>query len=84
MKLNKTIGAIITIIFIILMILLVIQIILNLTNHSPSDIQILYLGMSVIISYLLAMSYKMGSFVGEVKEFMNTTKLELEKTKSKK
>ncbi len=74
MKSDKFLGLIITLLFIIFAIILIVQLILKLTEHSPSDIQILYVGFAAIISYLLAMSYKLGIFVGEVKEFMNTTK----------
>lgn len=72
MKQNKLFGAIVMILFIIFVIIFVIQIILKLTSHSPTDIQILYIGFGLIVSYLLVMSYRLGIFVGEVKEFMNS------------
>lgn len=74
MRENKLFGTIVMIIFIIFVIIFAIQIILKLTNHSPTDIQILYVGFGLTISYLLVMSYKLGVFVGEVKEFMNSTR----------
>lgn len=74
MKENKLFGAIVMLLFIIFVIIFAVQIILKLTGHSPTDIQVLYTGFGVIISYLLIMSYKMGVFVGEVKGFMNSFK----------
>ncbi len=74
MKLNKFIGTTATILFVIFATIFIIQLILKLTGHSPTETQLLYIGMSGIISFLLAMSYKAGVFVGEVNEFMKTTK----------
>jgi len=74
LKQNKIFNWIIVTIFIILVVIMITQILLKLTSHSPTDIQILYVSISVILSYLLLMSYKLGIFVGEVKEFMNTSK----------
>ena len=67
-------GKVAWVLFIVLATLFVVQIIIKLTGHSPSDAQILYVGFGAIVSYLLAMSYKLGEFVGEVREFMKTTK----------
>ncbi|MBU2639935.1 MAG: hypothetical protein KKG75_04495 [Nanoarchaeota archaeon] len=72
------------VLFVILAIILIIQLILKLSKHSPTDIQILYIGMASILSYLLMMSYKLGTFVGEVKEFMKTTKNSFSKLKEEK
>ena len=74
MKNNKVLGWILTLLFIAFAIVLVIQLILKLTSKSPTDIQILYVIVGAIISYLLVMSYKIGTFVGEVREFMTITK----------
>jgi len=84
MKSNKLFGWIITLLFITFAIILMVQIILKLTGHSPSDIQILYVGFAAIMSYLLAMSFKLGTFVGEVKEFMSTTKNSFAKMREEK
>lgn len=72
--LMKFIEKVIISIFILLTTVFVTLLILKITGHSPTDIQILYVGFSVLISYLLVMSYKIGLFVGKVNEFMNTTK----------
>ncbi|MDP2939706.1 MAG: hypothetical protein Q8O13_06500 [Candidatus Omnitrophota bacterium] len=61
-------------VFVLLTIILVVFLILKITGHSPTDVQILYVGFSVVISYLLMMSYKIGMFVGKVDEFMDATK----------
>ena len=74
MEENKLIKWTLVFLFIIFSIILIIQLILKLTNHSPVDIQIIYIIIGVMFSYLLMMSYKLGVFVGEVREFMQTTK----------
>ncbi len=73
-KSKDMIGKIAIIVFIVFAVILIIQIILKLIGKSPDDIRILYVGLGAVISYLLVMSYKLGQFVGEVKEFMKTTK----------
>lgn len=75
----KIIERMIVSVFILLTIILVIFLILKITGHSPTDVQILYVGFSVVISYLLMMSYKIGLFVGKVNEFMDTTKIGFKK-----
>ena len=70
----KIIEKILIFVFIILTLILILFLILKITGHSPTDIQILYVGFSVIISYLLMMSYKIGMFVGKVNEFIDSTK----------
>ncbi len=74
MRKSNIIGYIAITIFIIFAIVLGIQIFLKLTGNSPTDIQILYTSFGLIISYLLLMSFKLGTFVGEVREFMKITK----------
>ncbi|MFC1752397.1 hypothetical protein ACFL96_03270 [Thermoproteota archaeon] len=72
---NKiNIGTIAVMLFIILSAILIIQITLKLIGRSPTDIQILYIAFGVIVSYLFFMSYKIGEFVGEVREFMKISK----------
>lgn len=71
---EKVLRWILKILFVVFAILLIIQITLKLIGGSPTDIQILYVAFGAIVSYLLVMSYKMGTFVGEVREFMKTTK----------
>ncbi|MDP2909202.1 MAG: hypothetical protein Q8N77_05330 [Nanoarchaeota archaeon] len=70
----KIVEKIIVSVFILLAIILAVFLILKITGHSPTDVQILYVGFSAVISYLLIMSYKIGLFVGKVNEFMNITK----------
>lgn len=70
----KITERILVFVFILLTVILVLFLILKIMGHSPTDIQILYVGFSVMISYLLMMSYKIGIFVGKVNEFMDTTK----------
>ncbi len=74
MKPNRMIGTIATIMFLIFATILIIQLILKLTGHSPTEIQLLYIAIGAITSYLLAMSYKLGVFVGEMKGFVSVTK----------
>lgn len=81
MKLDKIIGTMATVIFIIFAVILIIQILLKLTGYSPTEVQLLYITMGVMASYLLATSYKFGVFVGEVKGFMRTTKAHMIETK---
>jgi len=81
MNKEKIIGLVAGTIFIVFGVILIIQIILKLIGHSPSDIQMLYIGFGVIVSYLLLMSYTLGTFVGEVKEFMEVTKNSFAKLK---
>lgn len=50
------------------------QLILKVTGHSPTDAQVIYTALGIIITYLLGLSFKMGLFMGKVEEFMNTTK----------
>jgi len=71
---NNNLMWIPVLIFVVFTIILVIQLILKLTGNSPSDAQILYVAMGSIISYPLIISYKIRTFVGEVNEFMKTTK----------
>tara|TARA_Y100000310_G_scaffold107443_1_gene105882 strand:+ start:348 stop:608 length:261 start_codon:yes stop_codon:yes gene_type:complete len=71
----------ISLLFIMFAVILIFQIGLVLSGHSPTDIQILYVGFGTIISYLLLMSFKLGTFVGEVGEFMKTTKNSFAKLK---
>lgn len=81
MKNNKIFGYILGILFVLFAIFLIIQLILKLIGHSPTDVQILYVSFGMILSYLLIMSYKLGTFVGEVKEFMKITKNSFSKLK---
>ncbi|MCX6707932.1 MAG: hypothetical protein NT001_07435 [Candidatus Woesearchaeota archaeon] len=74
MKQKINFGIVAIILFMIFALILLIQLILKLTNHSPTDTQILYIGFGAIISYLLIMSYKLGQFVGEVRGFMAISK----------
>jgi hypothetical protein len=67
-------GIVAVILFIIFAVILLIQLILKLTGHIPTDTQILYIGFGAMMSYLLIMSYNLGQFVGEVREFMKITK----------
>lgn len=52
----------------------IIMLLMKLTNHSPTETQILYVMLGGIISYLLIMGYKLGQFVGEVRSFMAISK----------
>lgn len=70
----NVVEKIIALVFVLLTIILVVFLVLKITGHSPTDVQILYVGFSVVISYLLMMSYKIGVFVGKVDAFMNATK----------
>lgn len=70
----NVVEKLIALVFVLLTIILVVFLILKITGHSPTDVQILYVGFSVVISYLLMMSYKIGMFVGKVDEFMDVTK----------
>jgi len=81
MKQNKIFSFVITALFIIFAIILIVQIVLKLTGHSPTDTQIIYMALGAIISYLLVMSYNMGTFVGEMKEFTKVTKKSFVKLK---
>lgn len=81
---NKiNIGVIAVILFIIFAAILIIQIILKLIGKSSTNVQILYVGQGVIISYLLIMSFKLGQFVGEVREFMKIAKNSFRKLNEK-
>lgn len=71
---KNILGTIATIVFIIFAAILIIQIIISLSGKSPTEIQIVYISLGVIVSYLFVMSYTLGVFVGEVKEFMKVTK----------
>lgn len=73
-KNEDIIGKIAIVLFIIFAVILITQIILKIVGKSPNDIQILYVGLGAIISYLLIMSYNLGQFVGEVKGFMKVSK----------
>ena len=70
----NVVEKIIALVFVLLTLILIVFLILKITGHSPTDVQILYVGFSVVISYLLMMSYKIGMFVGKVDAFMNATK----------
>jgi ABC-type antimicrobial peptide transport system permease subunit len=70
----NVVEKIIALVFVLLTLILIVFLILKITGHSPTDVQILYVGFSVVISYLLMMSYKIGVFVGKVDAFMNATK----------
>ena len=74
MKRNKVLNWIVVLLFLIFAIIFIIQLILKLTGHSSTDVQLLYIGVGLILSYLLVMSYKMGIFVGEVNQFMKISK----------
>lgn len=75
----KIIEKVIVSVFILLTVILILFLMLKITGHSPTDTQILYVGFSVVISYLLMMSYKIGLFVGKVNEFIGTTKNDFKK-----
>ncbi len=62
------------IIFWILLIILAYQLLLKISGHGPTDFALLYTGFGAIMTYLLTLSYKLGSFVGRVEEFMKNTK----------
>ena len=68
------ISGVAIVIFIVLSVIFITQLILKLIGGSPSDIQILYIGFGAIVSYLFIMSYKIGYFIGETKQFMRTNK----------
>ena len=86
---HKILGWIFIVIFIILSLILILQLTLRIVGHSPTDIQILYVTVGVLVSYLLMMSYKAGVFVGEMngfvresKEFMKITKNSFKKLRN--
>jgi hypothetical protein len=56
---------------------------MKLTGHSPSELQILYLGFGGILTWLFAMTYKIGGFFGEFKEFREMTKENFHKIEAK-
>jgi len=74
MKWHQILGFIMEVLFVLLAIILIIQLVWKLTGHSPTEMQVMYVILGGIISFLFVMSYKMGIFVGEVKEFMKTSK----------
>lgn len=65
---------ILTIVFIVFASIFIIQLILKLTSHSPGETQMLFAALVAIVAYLFIMSYKLGTFAGEVREFMKTSK----------
>lgn len=65
---------IIEVLFWILLVVFVYQLILKISGHSPTDLTILYSGFSILITYILATTYKLGKFTGHVEEFMKNTK----------
>jgi len=73
------IGTIAMILFVIFSIIFIIQITLKILGRSPTHIQILYMVIVALVSYLFVMSYKLGQFVGEVKEFMKVSKSSFKK-----
>lgn len=74
MKNKKFIFIFLLIIFIIFSLVFILQLFLKFMNKSPADLQIIYVALGVVTSYLLVMSYNLGLFVGKSKEFMAASK----------
>lgn len=74
MKKNKIIEWILTAIFLILSAFGIALLIWSLIGDSPTGIQILSTFVGIITSYLLIATFKVGIFMGEMREFKETTK----------
>ncbi|MDP4012821.1 MAG: hypothetical protein Q8R00_04420 [Candidatus Nanoarchaeia archaeon] len=68
-------------IFWILLVIFVYQLVLKITGHSPTELTILYSGFTIIVTYLLTATYRLGKFTGHIEEFMGTTKEFMRTTK---
>ncbi len=69
-------------IFVILAIIGIIQLVLKLTGHSPSELQLLYIGFGCIGGYLFILTAQLSKFSGKTEYFMNHTTKELKEMKS--
>ena len=81
-KKEKIIENIIITTFVILITILIFQLILKLTGHSPTEIQLLYISLGCIITFLLGMTYKIAKFIGSTEEFMKNVTKELKTIKT--
>lgn len=50
------------------------MLILKITGHSPTDVQIMYGILGSMFVYIVAFSFKAGKFAGKVEEFIVHTK----------
>lgn len=73
-KKNTILESILFIIFIIFALIFIAQLILKITGHSPTEIQLLYIGFGGMFAFLIMMIASFYTFKGKVEEFMSTTK----------
>ena len=69
MEWSEVLLFVVKIIFVIFAVIVIIQLIMKITGHSPIDVQLLYMAMGGIVSYLFVANYKIGKFVGGMNEF---------------
>ncbi|MBT7902916.1 hypothetical protein HN587_03560 [Candidatus Woesearchaeota archaeon] len=75
-KHGKIIQIVFGTIFVILAIIFFIQIFLKLTNHSPTELQILYISLGAIITTLIIITGKFSEFKGSMTQFAKTSEKE--------
>lgn len=80
-KKERIIEWIIVSTFLLFLILTTIQLILKFTGHSPTETQLLFSSLIIIIIYLFGLTYKIGLFFGETKGFMKETRRFIKETK---
>lgn len=74
MAFKKTMEIISLGIFYVFLVWLVFQIIMKMTGHSPDTETILATAITMIISFLLIATLKVGEFIGKTNSFMENAK----------
>jgi len=76
----KIIERILVLLYVFFSIIFIVLLLWKMLGDSPTELQILYGGFILIVSYLMTMTFKAGIFIGRVNEFMVTTKRFMSKT----
>jgi Na+-transporting methylmalonyl-CoA/oxaloacetate decarboxylase gamma subunit len=69
-KVQEVIQKILTAVFVILSLIVIVQLLMKITGHSPTELQIVLIVLGIMFTFLLGMGYKIGTFMDETRTFM--------------
>ena len=76
---HKIVEKIIALIFTALAVIVILQLVLKLTGHSPTQLQMLYGTVGILVAFMMGAGMKLGIFIGRSGHFMDLAEKKFEK-----